>query len=335
VEQAAQLETQLLLAVHLTDGAAIQLEALAQQLEQIDVPVCGIAIFRDGEKSTGSEWVNLAAEKLTGFEVGAGTDAFFTELNRGRPAEDDRDFLIFSTNPQVHAFEVVDLVETLTAHAPLIETAQTFNHGKPIIVSPVTLKMRFNPNATGPEPDTPAGELPPQVDVRQMSLFGAGWTLGALKYLSEPVVPRITFYETTGWRGVIETEHAAHVHGDIFPTRAGIAFPMYHVFADVAEFAGGELVKIASSDPLTVDGLMLEKDGRRRVMLANYTDKTQQIRIPGLDGDLVVKSLDEWCAEAAMTDPETYRKSAGDHMHSDEDDIAITLRPFAIVRIDG
>ena len=37
----------------------------------------------------------------------------------------------------------------------------------------VTLRPRFNPNATGPEPEPRPGELPSQVDVRQMSLLGA------------------------------------------------------------------------------------------------------------------------------------------------------------------
>ena len=86
-----------------------------------------------------------------------------------------------------------------------VETARTFSDGKPIIVSPVTLKMRANPNATGATPETPPGELPPEVDVRQMSLYGAGWTLSSIKYLSESQVESITYHETTG---------LARCHGD-------------------------------------------------------------------------------------------------------------------------
>ena len=52
--------------------------------------------------------------------------------------------------------------------------------------------MRHTPYASAAPPPVPAGELPPQVDVRQMSLFGAGWTLGSLKYLAESGVSSAT-----------------------------------------------------------------------------------------------------------------------------------------------
>jgi hypothetical protein len=67
------------------------------------------------------------------------------------------------------------------------------------------LKPRFNAVATGPEPEPAPGELPKPVDARQMSLFGAAWTLGAIARLAQSEAARLTFYETTGWRGVMET----------------------------------------------------------------------------------------------------------------------------------
>ena len=96
-------------------------------------------------------------------------------------------------------------METLEAQAVTVESARQFAGGLPIAVTPVTLLARFNPNATGPEPEPAPGELPAQVDVRQMSLFGANWTLGSIKYLSESGASSVTYYETTGWRGVMET----------------------------------------------------------------------------------------------------------------------------------
>ena len=53
-----------------------------------------------------------------------------------------------------------------------------------IHVSTISFKRRSNPDATcviEPHPDS----LPPDVDPRQMSLLGAGWTLGSIKYLAE------------------------------------------------------------------------------------------------------------------------------------------------------
>ncbi len=71
------------------------------------------------------------------------------------------------------------------------------------------------------------GELPPQVDVRQMSLFGACWTAGSFKYLAEAGTQSITFYETTGWRGVMETEAGSPLP-ELFRSLPGTVFPMYH-----------------------------------------------------------------------------------------------------------
>ena len=116
--------------------------------------------------------------------MGAGSDAYFTELNRERPPADALDFVSYSLNPQVHAFDDASLTETLEAQALTVKSARRFAAGKSVHVGPVTLQPRFNPNATGPEPEPPPGELPAQVDPRQLSLLGAGWTLGSVKYLS-------------------------------------------------------------------------------------------------------------------------------------------------------
>lgn len=329
-QQADALATQLLLAVHLTNNAESELDTLAQWINEHPLPICALAIFHQDEKSTSLRWIALAKAKLAvlGVPIGGGTDAFFTELNRGRPANDDRDFSVFSTNPQVHAFEVQDLVETLACHDAIVQTAIAFNHGKPIYVSPVTLKMRFNPNATGPEPETPPGQLPPQVDTRQMSLFGAGWALGSLKYLSASAVPRITFFETSGQRGIMETEQ---VEPSPFPSEAGMVFPIYHVLADLADFTGGELVKIATSAPLQVDGILLKKGDHWRLLLANLTNQELSLRIRGMMGSVAIKSLDDGSYEQAARHPEQFRQLSDDSRPSPDE---LTLNPFAIVRID-
>lgn len=53
-----------------------------------------------------------------------------------------------------------------------------FAGGRPIIVSPITLKRRYNPHATEAEAEQAPDELPDAIDTRQMSLYGAGWTAG-------------------------------------------------------------------------------------------------------------------------------------------------------------
>ena len=42
------------------------------------------------------------------------------------------------------------------------------------------------------------------VDVRQASLLGSAWTATALKHLAEAGAASVTWYETAGWRGIVE-----------------------------------------------------------------------------------------------------------------------------------
>ncbi|MEZ4678122.1 MAG: hypothetical protein R2932_28290 [Caldilineaceae bacterium] len=234
-------------AVHLSDNAEPELATLAATLSQIAPPVARWLIFTKREKTTTAPWVALARQYLTDYKpdvpIGAGTNVYFTELNSRRPPVDALDIVAYSINPQVHAFDNGSLVETLAAQATTATSARQFCGELPLVVSPVTLQPRFNPNATGPEPAPAHGELPPQVDPRQISLFGASWTLGSIKYLAESgAVDSITYYETTGWRGVMERAAGSPLP-EKFSSMPGAVFPLYHVLADVGEFAGGEVVR--------------------------------------------------------------------------------------------
>ena len=106
-------------------------------------------------------------------------------------------------------------------------------------------------------------ELPSLVDVRQMSLFGAGWTLGSLQALADGGADSVTFYETIGWRGVLETTRGSKMP-DKFQSVPGGAFPMYHVLADVGGMAGAEVIPTTTSAPLQVVGMTLRRRSRTR-----------------------------------------------------------------------
>lgn len=257
-----------------------------------------------------------------------GSNANFAELNRARPNMAGLAGVCFAVNPQVHAFDNDALVENVAAQAACVESARQFAPGAAIVVSPVTLKPRFNAVATGSEAPPAPGELPPQVDPRQMSLFGAGWTLGSLKYLAESGAASITYYETTGWRGVMETEAGSPVPAK-FPSIPGAVFPLYHVLADAGEFSGGDVLASVSSQPLAVDGLVLRKAGRISVLLANFTPETREVSL-NLAGPLKVRRLDETTAERAMREPEKWRREPGEKSGP-----LLKLSPYSILRIDG
>ncbi|MCL5998584.1 MAG: hypothetical protein M1546_21385 [Chloroflexi bacterium] len=338
IAAARGLGTSLEAALFLTDGAAHELEYLgAVVLPAFHPPVCTWLIYHTAEKSTSAGWIELARSLLGSYDssarFGSGTNAYFTELNRTRPPAHLLDLVSYSVNPQVHAFDNASLVETLPAQGVTVQTAREFARDCPVAVSPVTLKPRFNPDASGPEPPLTPGELPAQVDVRQMSLFGAGWTLGSLKYLAESGCYSVTYHETTGWRGVMETAQGSLLP-DRFQSTPGAVFPMYHVFADVGEFAGGHVIKSTSTKPLEVDGIALEKDGRRRVLVANLTAQTKRVTVYGLSEQVLVRMLDETNAEAAMQAPETFRSGQGETMAAPGGALTLSLHPFTLACID-
>ena len=333
-DEARELGVSLELALFLTHAAEEELRGFTEVVERVKPPVGTYLIFHKTEASTSAQWVNLARCHLSDAKIGAGTNAYFTDLNRGRPPVDVLNLVCYSINPQVHAFDNSSLAETLGAQAVTVESARQFVGGLPIAITPVTLLARFNPNATGPEPEPAPGELPAQVDVRQMSLFGAGWTLGSIKYLSESGASSVTYHETSGWRGVMETANGSPLP-EKFRSLPGAVFPLYHVLADVGEFAGGEVLVSKSSDPLKVEGISLRKNGKTRTLLANLTPDSQKVRAQNLAAPVRVRLLDETNAQAAMSSPEAFRSGTGEPVRTAEGILALNLLPYAIAQIDN
>ena len=333
-DEARALGVSLELALFLTDAAAEELYAFAEVVERIKPPIGAYLIFHKTEASTSAQWVDLARRYLSDAKIGAGTNAYFTDLNRGRPPVDALDLVCYSINPQVHAFDNSSLIETLQTQAVTVESARQFTDGLPIAVTPVTLLARFNPNATGPEPEPAPGELPTQVDIRQMSLFGAGWTLGSIKYLSESGASSVTYYETSGWRGVMEPPSGSPLP-EKFRSLPGAVFPLYHIFVDVGEFARGEVIVSKSSDSLKVEGIALRKNDKTRILLANLTPNSQQVSVQNLTETVRVRRLDETNAQTAMTSPEVFRAETGELLQTTNGTLELNLLPYAIAQIDS
>jgi len=337
-DQSRQLDCSLQVALMLTDDAPAQLNDLLQHVRRLRPAVAHWLVFHVGEKSTSPRWVELAAKQLRSYDeaawIAAGANAYFAELNRGPRPADAADAVCYSINPQVHAFDDASLVETLMAQGYTVDSARHLAGGKPILVTPVTLRPRFNPNATGPEPPTPPGELPSQVDPRQATLFGAGWTMGSLKYLSLARAAAVTYYETTGWRGVMERDEGSPLPAR-FASLAGGVFPLYHVLAGAGRFVGGAVAAVSSADSLAVDGLALARGSDRCLLVANLTDQLRQARIswPKLK-QVQVRPMDESNLQAAMATPEEFRRSAAGAVIATGGKIKLDLPPHALVRLD-
>jgi hypothetical protein len=111
----------------------------------------------------------------------------------------------------------------------------------------VTLKPRFNPDATGPA----AAHEHEDVDRRQAAPFAAAWTLGALRNLACGGAASITFYETSGPRG-LRCERGP--------------YPLYHLFEALAPHQGGECAPAARAG-----ALWLRRERKQAMMVANLT----------------------------------------------------------------
>jgi hypothetical protein len=339
-ETAGAIGTRLELALHVTDRAEAELRKLAWRLADLHAEVARLLVFHESEASTAARWVRLAQRILGAVvpeaPVGLGTDASFTELNRERPDPDVGDCVTYSVNPQVHAFDEASIVETLEGQAMTARTARGFSGERSVVVSPVTLRMRFNPNATGPEPPPPEGKLPPQVDPRQMSLFTAAWTVGSIGALAEGGASSVTYYETTGWRGVME-RHEGSPLPDRFPSTPGAVFPVFHALADVNEWPVAQLLSFRSSRPLGVQGLALRSSGRRRLLVANLELKDQRIRCVGLPTGrpFRIRTLDLGSVAEATRTPEEFRERfASTVVSSEAGALELDLSPCALVTLD-
>ncbi len=337
-QTATALGTALEIALFLSDSAEQELEHLAALLERIRPPVAAWLVFRVADRLTGEGLAGLARHHLTSYEprarFGGGTDAYFTQLNRARPPASSLDFVCYSINPQVHAFDDASLVETFEAQGATVESARRLYDGLPLAVTPVTLKPRYNLDATGTELPPAARELPRAVDPRQMSLLCAGWTVGSLKYLSESGAASVTYYETAGWQGVLAGAAGSRIP-DKFPSFPGCVFPVYHVLADIGEFSGGDVVSTESSDALLADGICVRKGNRTMLLLANLGPERQTVILRGLDGPVHVRTLDETTAREAMEVPEEYRAREGAKANADPQGLPLDLLPYAVVRVDA
>lgn len=338
-EEAILLGCSVEAAVFVSDSAAEELDRLRSIIERIQAPVCRWLIFHVSEKATSGKWVTIARAKLAAYrptaKIGGGTNAYFAELSRANSPDAGVELISTSLNPQVHAFDHENLADSLEAQGAIVQSANRFWPGLPLAITPITLKPRFNSIATSPQSRESLEQLPCDVDVRQMSLFAAGWTAGSLKYLSEAGVHSATYFETVGWRGVMESQQGSPVASQ-FKSIPSAVFPLYHVLADFGEFARGTIVPSRSSAPETVESLVLDNNGSRRTLLSNLGDECRKIRLECHEADkrLRIKLLDEHNAERAMTSPEAFRAEPGSAIEVKGQFAEIELPPFAVMRLD-
>ncbi len=335
--QAEQLDVGLELALHLPRDGEGGLTALRRRLETRSARMARVLALREGEGTTSPGALRRVREALAGLDlpIGAGSDAHFCELNRdqalGRLPLAEADFIFWSMNPQVHASDPLSVMETLEAQADAVRTARAFAVGKPFVVSPVTLKPRFNAVATRTRMFVRPGELPAAADSRQSSLFAAAWTLGTLATLSIAGVSSLTLFETTGWQGVMEREAGSPLP-ERFPSLPGAVYPVYHLLAGLTAYQCFGPMRVSAPRRIAAFAVF-NSEGRRRLLLGNLTPQTQRVRLhtPAPAAQVIV--LDADSVKAALQNPKGFRISKGDRLASVDGVVELSFAPYALSRI--
>jgi hypothetical protein len=241
-------------------------------------------------------------EMFPGVKVGGGSGAYFTELNRNVPGIRHLEFLTYSITPQVHAYDDLSLIENLEGQSATVLSAGQLGKDLPIHVSPVTLLPRFNPDATDTESTVIKDTLPPEVDVRQPSLFNMVWTLGSIKQLTSAGAGLITYYETKGWGGIINGDDPLSFM-ERSGSRPGDVYPVYAVFYLIGNFKHSGYIKAESCDPHKYEIFVLNDGVKYRIFFTNFTLKTIKIlvEVPRPEGRVL--RIDNENVKDLMSDP--------------------------------
>ena len=260
-----------------------------------------------------------------------GTNANFAQINRMAPESPIADFLTYSIHPQEHATDNFTLIENLQGQSDTVESAMQFSHGKAIWISPVNIQRRFNANIENYETPQPGNQFPPQADSRIMSLFGACWIAGSVKYLCEAGVKGVTYLETAGERGIIQGDFDSR-WPEQFKAEKGMVFPVYHLFNWLLKEKSFRLMQVISSHPALVECLALSNGSQIKLAILNFTSEDQNIRIRGLSDEINTKVLNSLSFADAATDfkwiEEDWQKVslAGEHL---------ALEPYSINFFEG
>jgi hypothetical protein len=332
VEEAALLGMKLGLRAYFSENFAMEIRQLSSVLEHHQDAIDSILILETQHTITSDKFVFKIIDSLRNTfpksRIGGGTTGFFAELNRNRILSNDLDFISYSITPQVHAFDNATLIENLNGQSDTVRSATEFAGNKRIQIRPVTLKMQSNPAATSTE-----ANKADQMDVRQMSLFGAGWTLGSIKYLTEAGAEAVTYYQTLGEKGIIQGDSSPN-NPEIFHVEKGAVFPVYYVFHELLRHKTGSVIASISSHPNTFEGMVLEENGKRTFLLANYTNQQIEVGVDGISKKAKVSKLDEKSAYRAMYESEDYLTSPQCDFKFDQPITTIKMRPYAFVIIN-
>ena len=259
-----------------------QLKAILEPIIEIKDQIRSFYIFSASEKTTPIGFIQVAEELLGDkSKIIGGTDLYFTELNRNQSAVDFVDQVNFSINPQVHSFDDRTLIQNTASQKAIATNAHRIAKGKKVSIGPITLRPRYNPNATQPAKDLSNTALPSSVDARQRTWLAEGWTAMSIRSIAESEsISTLTYFETLGWRGIRELSTGSEDALN-FASKAGEEFPVWRLFKNLKGFTHAR--PTASSLPELVDCLIVTSAEKTEAILVNFSTIEQEVKFSGID----------------------------------------------------
>lgn len=270
----------LVLALTFSENPAREIDLLLAHLTNNPFVIQAIILFQQQAYATPTpliqEAVSRVKKALPGVQIGAGVQTNYAEFGRNLFTPDGLDFVVFSVQPQAHAFDLSTIIENMEAQADAVFSAKTLYPNQAVYVSPLSLLSRFNPYARLEAErwiELPAEQ---QTDPRQFSYFGAGWALGSIKSLAEAGAASISLFRASGPAGLVADD--------------GTSSAIWQLLCWIRHMAGATIRPTTSSDKLTVSTLLLEKDSKQCWLVANHTADPIQVQLPAA-GPFSVESL--------------------------------------------
>lgn len=296
-------------------GPLSAVEAVGRALVRCPPDIRRILIFSSDRRVTPA--TTLKAVKKTfaplfpGVEFGAGTDYYFVEINRKPPDTSLYDVLCYSASPQVHTFDDRAVMENLEGLSENIAAAGILSCGKPVVLSPCTLRPRKRNESPGkfggPDP-------------RQKSLFAAAWLVGVLCECCDAGLYSLTCGDVAGPEGLMSRD-------------GNILYPVYHVFN--SGIKAGAAVSTATR--MTEDGgiALLRAEGPHEdiLLVANLAADGNSVGFDRIPEGCGCALLDEQNCGNALSDPLFWEHATINLSEVMVQNGVLELGPYAIARI--
>ncbi|MBN1575800.1 MAG: hypothetical protein JW913_04565 [Chitinispirillaceae bacterium] len=303
-------------ALHLTAGFQEELADFAAVLRVCEVPLCRLLVQCSDGTVPPPEMIDAVRRRLAKLVdeegITLGTDRSFIEINRALSLTGPYEALCFSATPQVHTSDDRAIMENLEGLWECISFARTIANGKPVAVSPLTLRPRKDHS----RPHKSGG-----ADPRQQKFFGAAWLAGVLCACIQSGLHSLTCCgDVAGPEGIMSDDGTE-------------LFPLYHVLAaginDAASVSACMIMnngpEVAAVKVHTVSGYVL--------LLANLTDETVTVTITGLPEGGSIACLDVSTAGRARRETAFWERARRPIVPAQEN-YAAALQPYGVARIE-